>query len=181
MPESEMIEGCLRNDRKSQEKMYKTFASRMMGVCMRYSKNRETAEDILQEGFIKAFRALASFRKEGSFEGWLRKIMVRTALEHFRKEVRFFPLSQIDAAKHTAGEEEILSRMNTKEVMEKIMDLPPGYRTVLNLYVIEGYNHAEIGEMLGISEGTSKSQLSRARDVLKQTLKHYSERKVENA
>ena len=177
----EILNGCRKGDSRSQEALYKKYSRLMFAVCIRYTDNRQSAEDLLQEGFIKVFHAIHDFREDGSLEGWIRKIMVRTALEHFRKKVNFFPLSPIEKAAGSQMDEQILSNMASTEIMDAMNGLSPGYKTVLNLYCVEGYSHKEIADLLGITEGTSKSQLSRAREIMKDLLKDYQTDRRENA
>ncbi len=144
----------------------------MLGVCMRYAANREEAEEILQEGFLKVFEKIEQFRSAGSFEGWVRRIMVNAALERFRTK-RKVQVADVDFDKlnETAGmEEDITGKMETKELLEMVQTLPPAYRLVFNLYVFEGMKHREIASELGISEGTSKSNLSDARLLLQKAV-----------
>jgi len=157
----------------------------MYGVCLRYAKDATEAEDILQDGFIKVFQHIASFKNEGSIEGWVRRIMINTALERFRKKNPLYPVSEIyDVARHLKYED-IESQISANELMGLVQKLSPGYRTVFNLYAIEGYSHKEISEQLGISEGTSKSQLARARAVLQDEVEKlykpaYQQKKIAN-
>ncbi|MBE2246317.1 MAG: sigma-70 family RNA polymerase sigma factor [Candidatus Competibacteraceae bacterium] len=144
------------------------FASKMYGVCLRYAKDTTEAEDILQDGFIKVFQHMGSFKHEGSFEGWVRRIMVNTALERFRKKNPLITVSEVYPIAKNMKYDDIESNMSAAELMQLVQKLSPGYRTVFNLYAIEGYSHQEIADMLGISEGTSKSQLARARAVLQE-------------
>ena len=162
-----------------QEELYRRFSPRMYGVCMRYAGNAEEAEDILQEGFIKVFKKLGSFRSEGSFEGWIRRIFVNTAIEHFRRKTYQQPIT--DQHENTVEGKylSVLDNLGEKDILKLIQDLSPGYRTVFNLYVVEGYTHKEIGDMLGISEGTSKSQLSRAKVILQEMVKQYIDQQNE--
>ncbi|MBL7745104.1 MAG: RNA polymerase sigma factor [Chitinophagaceae bacterium] len=143
----------------------------MFVVCLRYAKNREEAEEILQEGFLKVFQFLHQFRQEGSFEGWIRKIMVNCALQRHRSNSKLAPVFNIEAYNDqfimTATAE---SQISSKELLQMVMSLPPAYKMVFNLYVFEGYKHREIAEILGISEGTSKSNLSDARAYLQKQL-----------
>jgi len=141
----------------------------MFGLCLRYTDNRDDAEDILQEGFIKIFKHIGTFRSQGSFEGWMRRIMVHTAIEHYRRNSRYFMVG-IESAPEVAMESDALSDLSRDEILSLIQDLPVGYRTVFNLYVIEGYPHQDIADMLNISVGTSKSQLSRAKKLLQEKL-----------
>jgi RNA polymerase sigma-70 factor (ECF subfamily) len=164
----QIVDGCLEGNRNSQESLYKKYSRKMFAICLRYAKNQETAEDILQDGFIRVFGALNTFRKQGSLEGWIRRIMVNTALEYHRKEVKMYTISEAAEVSSESSDADALSQLSNIEVLELLKSLPLGYRNVFNLYAIEGYNHAEIAEMLQISEGTSKSQLSRARSLLQQ-------------
>lgn len=177
--ESDLIEGCLRGDRKAQAALYTRFAPKMYGVCLRYAANSDEAEDILQEGFVKVFRKLESFRSEGSFEGWVRRIFVNTAIEHFRRKTYLQPITEREEESFEGAYLSALDTMAEKDVVSLIQQLSPGYRTVFNMYVVEGYSHKQIAEMLGISEGTSKSQLSRAKQILQGLVqKHIEKRKV---
>jgi RNA polymerase sigma factor (sigma-70 family) len=166
---TELIEGCQLGKRKAQEILYKLFAGKMLGVCMRYATDKMEAEDMLQNGFIKVFDKMKDFRGEGAFEGWVRRIMVHAAIEYYRKHHKMMQLVEMDLA----GEEQSVnavaaSSLEAKDLLAMIQTLPPGYRLVFNLYALEGYAHKEIGEMLNMSEGASKSQLSRARTILKE-------------
>jgi len=169
--DNELIEGCLANDPKAQEFLYKRFSRRMYGVCLRYARNTLEADDILQEGFIKVFTFLKDFRQDGSIEGWIRRLFVNTAINYYHSRENEWKETSIDKAVFYSSEtEDALSRMSADDLLNLIRQLPEGYRMVFNLYVIEGYNHQEIAEMLNISENTSKSQLSRARGVLQEKL-----------
>ena len=159
----QLIDGCKKNNRESQKKMYDLLSSKMFGVCLRYVKDREIAEDLLQEGFVKIFTNIEKFRGEGSFEGWARRIFVNTAIEAYRKSTKMYPIVNLESAEHFEGELVYNDTLELEDLMKLIHGLSPGYRTVFNLYVIEGYSHKEIAELLQISEGTSKSQLARAR------------------
>lgn len=162
------MRGCQTGDRKSQELLYKSTSSKMLGVCMRYAKDQFEAEDMLQIGFVKVFTKLNEFRWEGSFEGWMRKIMVHTSIEIYRKNLRTLHVVDITETNHQEAVSDFdMSSINIKDLLRLIQNLSDGYRMVFNMYAIEGYSHKEIGEQLGISEGASKSQLSRARAVLK--------------
>ena len=161
-----------------QEELYKRFAPKMYAVCLRYASNSEEAEDILQEGFIKIYKKLSSFRGDGSFEGWIRRIFVNTAIEHFRKRTYQQPITEQHEKTVEGKYLSVLDSLAEKDIMELITQLSPGYRTVFNLYVVEGYTHKEIGELLGISEGTSKSQLSRAKVILQDLVKKFVEDKT---
>ena len=168
----QLIESCKRGDRASQKAVYDRLASRMFPVCIRYAGDRESAQDILQDGFITLFTKLDDFKGDGSFEGWARKIFVTTALMYLRKKDVLKISDELDQAKGMKAETVTQTQnLGYKELMELIMTLPPGFRTVFNLYALEGYSHKEIGEMLGISETTSRTQLSRARTWLQNKIK----------
>jgi RNA polymerase sigma factor (sigma-70 family) len=171
VPLSDLLEGCLANDRQSQEQLYRWLSPRLFAVCLRYATDRESAEDILQEGFIKLFQKLSSYRSEGSFEGWARRIIVNTAIEHFRRIKPVLSLETESPMKEPSLQETGVTQLETKELAALIQELPVGYRTVFNLYAVEGFSHGEIAERLGISEGTSKSQYSRAKKWLQDRLK----------
>jgi RNA polymerase sigma-70 factor (ECF subfamily) len=174
VPLRDLLNGCLEKDRRSQEQLYRWLSPRLFAVCLRYAGDREAAEDILQEGFIKLFQKLSSYRHEGSFEGWARRIFVNTAIEHFRKIKPVLSLEEESPMHEPSLQETGITQLEAKELSALIQELPVGYRTVFNLYAVEGYNHAEIGEQLGISEGTSKSQYSRAKKWLQERLKKIS-------
>ena len=169
--DADLIEGCKRNDRRMQEALYQRFAPKMYGVCLRYAGNAEEAEDIVQEGFIKVFKKMDSFRSEGSFEGWIRRIFVNTAIEHFRRKNYLQPVTEKEENTVEGKYLSVLDSLAEKDIIALIQQLSPGYRAVFNMYVIEGYTHREIADILGISEGTSKSQLSRAKSVLQEKVK----------
>jgi len=157
-----------------QEELYNRFSGKMYAVCLRYSNNADDAQDLLQEGFIKVYRNLHRFRAEGSFEGWVRRVFVNSSIEHFRKKsIQLAAVSERE--EETIGDKDInaLDTLAEKDIINLIRELSPGYRTVFNLYVVEGYSHGEIAGMLGISEGTSKSQLARARGVLQKKVTQY--------
>jgi RNA polymerase sigma factor (sigma-70 family) len=167
LPINTLLKGCLRNDRFSQEQLYKLMVAKMFVVCQRYSACKEDAEEILQEGFIKVFSCLHQYKNEGAFEGWVRKIMVNCALQKHRSKPVLYALP------HTNIEdldfitvENSTSAIATKELLVMINKLSPNYRMVFNLYVFEGMKHKEIAELLNIAEGTSKSNLSDARKIL---------------
>ncbi|HEX6334843.1 MAG TPA: sigma-70 family RNA polymerase sigma factor [Flavisolibacter sp.] len=174
--ESDLIDGCIRGDRRLQRELYQRFASKMYGVCLRYAGNTEEAEDILQEGFIKVFNKIGSFRKEGSFEGWIRRIFVNTAIEHYRKKIYLQPITEYEENTVEGKYLSVLDSLAEKDIIQLVQQLSPGYRTVFNMYVVEGYTHKQIADALGISEGTSKSQLSRAKQILQDLVKNYLER-----
>jgi RNA polymerase sigma-70 factor (ECF subfamily) len=179
--ESDLIKGCIDGDRQMQQHLYNRFASKMYGVCLRYAGNVEDANDILQEGFIKVFKNLGKFRSEGSFEGWVRRIFINSAIEQYRKKVKLYNVSEV--YENTVEDKSLnaLDILATKDVMSIVNELSPGYKAVFNLHVVEGYSHNEIAQMLGINEGTSKSQLARAKGVLKKIIeKRLGENKTDN-
>lgn len=154
-----------------QETLYHLFASKMYAVCLRYCKDTDDAQDLLQDGFIKIFKNLEKFRGEGSFEGWIRRIFVNTSIEHFRKNTKKIATSDSQELVIEDPSWNALDNLAEKDIISLIQNLSPGYRQVFNMYVIEGYTHSDIGEILGISEGTSKSQLARAKAILKNMVK----------
>lgn len=168
--DSDLIAGSISGDRKMQELLYHKFASKMYGVCLRYSGNAEDANDLLQEGFIKIFKNLSKYRGDGSFEGWIRRIIVNTSIEQFRKKVSLFKVSEAQESTIEDKEFTVLDNLAEKDIIKMINELSPGYRAVFNMHVVEGYSHKEIADALGINEGTSKSQLARAKMVLKKML-----------
>ncbi|HMO61396.1 MAG TPA: sigma-70 family RNA polymerase sigma factor [Ferruginibacter sp.] len=171
MTEELMLAGCLENNAASQDALYSRYSPRMLGVCYRFAKNREDAEDMLQEGFIKVFSQIHQYRHEGALEGWIRRIMVHTCINSIKKNKKFNDSVDITyAAGIGIREEAIPSVIHAKEVVECIRLLPLGYRTVLNLYAVEGYSHKEIAEMLDIEESTSRSQYTRAKVMLEDML-----------
>ncbi len=171
--QQDILKACKKGDRLAQRKLYEHFKSKMYVVCLRYANNRQDAEDILQEGFIKVFRDLHQYRGAGSFEGWVRKVILRTALQYLRQQKNFLPTTDLDGQAYKLGEEDVIFEEENEmaKILLKLMhQMPPGFRAVLNLYVLEGYTHPMIAEELGISVGTSKSQLNRAKAFLKNLL-----------
>jgi RNA polymerase sigma-70 factor (ECF subfamily) len=162
-----LIRSCIAGERQAQNRLYERFAPKLFVVCQRYASTRTEAEEVLQEGFIKIFTHLDQFKHEGSFEGWMRRIMVNCALQRYKVKGRSTTVVSMEENIHGGSEEnDAHSRLGQKELMELIQQLPPAYRMVFNLYVFEGMKHREIAETLGISEGTSKSNLSDARTIL---------------
>ena len=171
MTESALIKKCVNGDTKAQRALFEMFAPKMLGVCLRYAKNKEQAEDVLQDGFIKVFKNLDKFSGSGSLEGWVRRIMVNTSLDQIRKETKFqgdVGFDDVDYKIETNAF--IMETMNAEDLLALINNMPDGYKTDFNLFAIEGYSHKEIAEQLSISENTSKSQYSRARTFLQQKL-----------
>lgn len=168
MTDQELIKGCLDNKREYQQLLYRQYSSKLMGICVRYASNVDEAKDFLQEGFIQIFTKLETFKHLGSFEGWMRRIVVNTCLSHLRKQSQYLQVLEEDQIEIEADSTE--DYLNTKDLLKFIQQLPAGFRQVFNLYAIEGYSHREIGEMLSISEGTSKSQFSRAKKSLQKLI-----------
>ena len=167
-----LIESCREGDRAAQKVLYERLAPRMFPVCIRYIGDREAAEDVLQDGFVTLFTRLDSYKGEGSFEGWARKIFVTTALMELRRKDALKMSDELDVVRGMKSETvSQLQNIGYKDLMNLITQLPPGFRTVFNLYAVEGFTHKDIGEMLGISETTSRTQLSRARAWLQNKIK----------
>lgn len=167
--EKELIKSCLKNDRKAQKALYDCYSRKMMAVCVRYAGDVETAKDMLQDGFIKIFSSLASFQFNGSFEGWMRRIFVNTCLEHLRKTDILHDAADLDYAASPLKSDSFnpFESMSANDLMKIIGELPNGFRLIFNMYEIEGYSHKEIADTLGITESTSRSQLTRAKQMLK--------------
>lgn len=177
MEELQLIEGCKRQDRKSQQLVYEKYARVMYGICLRYASEKEAAQDLLQDGFIKVFMNINSFENKGSFEGWMKRIFVNLALENIRKDKTkkmysddIENVSDLDIIDQAEGD---IDGITEDELLKMVQELPQGYRSVFNLYAIEDYSHKEISEMLGIAEGTSRSQYIRARALLQEKIKEY--------
>lgn len=161
----------LKGDAKSNEMLYRYFAPRMYGICLRFAGNEMEADDILQEGFIKILTKIKNFRNEGSLEGWIRRTIINTAINYYRKNQKNSRFSDIEGMEvPEANVENIFDKFSREELLQLIQELPNGYRTVFNLNVIEGYTHKEIGKMLNISDNTSKSQLTRAKNILQKRI-----------
>lgn len=174
--ESDLIKGCINGDPQMQRSLYQRFSSMMYGVCLRYSENAEDANDVLQEGFIKVYKNLDKFRGDGSFEGWVRRIFINTSIEHYRKKVKLYNVSEVQENTVEDTDLSALDSLAVKDIMNIINELSPGYKQIFNLHVVEGYSHKEIADMLGITEGTSKSQLARAKGVLKKIIEARAEK-----
>ncbi len=176
MTEAELIAGCVKENKACQEELYNLFSGRMYSLCLRYATSRQEAEDIMIEGFVKVFDNIKKFRMEGSFEGWIRKIIVNTALYHLKlKRPLFLSLPEENHENifnnYDDDETNALNRISASEITHMISELPAGYRTVFNLFAIDGFSHKEIAEMLHINESTSRSQLTKARKMLKNKFK----------
>lgn len=167
-----IIKGCLEGVKRDQELLYRRHAAKMFAVCLQYSGNDEEARDILQDGFIKIFENLVFYKHEGSFEGWMHRIIVNTALEKYRERHHLYRVDDIDTIPEPDADpyNDDYSGLEAIDLLDMIRELPPKYRMVFNLYAIEGYSHKEISQMTGISEGTSKSNLSRARVILQKKI-----------
>ncbi len=174
--EQQMLKGCQAGQAQYQQMLYQTYYGKMMSVCLRYAHDKEEAKDILQDGFIKVFASLPHFKSEGSLEGWVRRIMVNTAINHYHKSKKFQHQTSIEddlkeySLSGSFDDLEAIQKINYEDLLVLIRDLPPAYQAVFNLYVIEGYNHKEIGELLHINEGTSKSNLAKARMKLQKNV-----------
>jgi len=179
-----IIIGCLKGSRRDQELLYRRHAAKLYAICLQYSGNDEEARDILQEGFIKIFENLVHYKHEGSFEGWMRKIMVNTALEKYRSKHNLYRIDDIDmiAEPDAEPDNEDYAGLEAVDLLDIIRELPPKYRMVFNLFAIEGYSHKEISKIVNISEGTSKSNLSRARIILQRRVGSYTglKKKISN-
>jgi RNA polymerase sigma factor (sigma-70 family) len=161
--EEDLIQGCVKNDRLAQKRLYERYYGKMLGVCMRYSSHKEQATEILNTGFFKVFKTIESFAKKGgNLEAWIYRIMVNSAIDYLRSEMRH-QHSDIEKTVYVEDTSDVISEMSAAQILELVNRLTPAYRAVFNLYVVEGYSHNEIGEILGISDGTSKSNLAKAR------------------
>lgn len=171
MTEEQLIKECISGNAIAQRKFYDLFAKKMMGVCLRYTNSHDDAQDILQDGFIKVFGKLPKFVNKGSLEGWVRRIMVNTALDQYRKNKKHQRDVEIDSVAFKLEKNDfIVETINAEDLLKIIQTIPEGYRIVFNLFAIEGYSHKEIGEKLGVTESTSKSQYSRAKKMLRKLL-----------
>jgi len=162
----DIIKGCVAGKPEAQETLYKKYSSKLFGISLRYTKDYSAAEDVLQEGFMKIFTNISSYKGTGSFEGWMRRVLINTALERFRKHFQMYPITDVNESDSSFNYDNVLNDISVKDLLNLIQELPPAYRMVFNLYAIDGYSHKEIGNILNISIGTSKSNLSRARKLL---------------
>jgi len=175
----EIIEGCKKNNRKAQKQLYEKYAPVLMGICIRYANSTDEAHDILQDSFIKILRQIKQFENKGSFEGWMRRIVVNTAISNYRKNLKHYNQYNIDDVYTDSHSTSMFEADFTHDELLKIIHtLPDGYRLVFNLYAIEGYKHKEIAEMLNIDIATSKSQYSRAKKVLRKKMEEISKIKL---
>ena len=175
--EEKILHGCQTGQAQAQQMLYQLFYGKMMSVCQRYARDREEAKDILQEGFIKVFTHISLFKGDGSLEGWIRRIMVNTAINHYHKQKKQYLETSLEedlkeqySLANSYDDLDIIQKINYDALLLLVRSLPPAYQTVFNLYVIEGYSHKEIGEMLQINEGTSKSNLAKARMKLQKQI-----------
>jgi RNA polymerase sigma factor (sigma-70 family) len=168
--EAELIKGCLRRERGAQQQLYDLYSSKMYGICYRYVRHTMEAEDILVTAFTKVFERISQFKGEGSFEGWIRRIMVNEALTYLRKSRAMYLETDLEQADREPDYDKLSDHLEAEDLLKMIQELPAGYRLVFNMYAIDGYSHKEIADQLGISENTSKSQLSRARVYLQKLL-----------
>ena len=181
--EDELIKGCLRRERSAQRQLYDTFSSKMYSICYRYVKDSMEAEDILVTAFMKVFDKIGQFKNEGSFEGWIRRIVVNEALTYLRRNRSMYLETDLEQVDREPDYSKLSDHLEAEDLMNMIKELPTGYRIVFNMYAIDGYSHKEIADQLNISENTSKSQLSRARVYLQKmlaTTDWVSTRKISN-
>jgi len=164
--DAELVAGCVKGIRTAQEALYHRFKSILFGICLRYSEDRCEAQDILQESFIKIFTGIGQFKNEGSLEGWMKRVTVNYSIEHYRKKQRRAPTTELDESHYEEVTSIISDYEDLEMITEAIQKLPDGCRTVFNMFIVEGYSHKEIGQELGITEGTSRAQLAYARKKL---------------
>jgi RNA polymerase sigma factor (sigma-70 family) len=170
--EQELVRACQNNDRKAQTAFYNLYKGKLMGVCRRYTRTPDEAEDIYQEAFVKIFKNIHTLEKTGAVSSWVRKTIIHTAINYYHANLKFQNNTEYDSTLLSNDDyPNLIANLSNEELLTLINQLPDGYRMVFNLYVIDGYNHVEIGEMLGVSENTSKSQLSRAKELLRKQLK----------
>jgi RNA polymerase sigma factor (sigma-70 family) len=174
----ELFEGCLNNSRKQQEAFYKILAPKMMAICMRYARDKDTAQDIMQDGFVKVFKNLRNYRGEGSMEGWVRRIMTHSAISYYRKASRMVLVDDFTENGVSMGNSYNGNNLETTDLMNLVQQLPDTYRSIFNMYAIDGYSHKEIGQNLNISELLSRTNLSRARTILKSKLSSMEPKEV---
>ncbi len=178
--EADIIKSCLKGERKAQQHLYESYSRKFLAICLRYTKDRDLAEDVMIEGFMKIFDKLPQFEAKGSFEGWMKRIMVTQSLLTLRDNKNLSMEVNVENYLDYPDQTYEINDLEASELMELVQELPVGYRTVFNLYAIEGYSHAEIGALLGITESTSKSQLNRGRNLLKQKIadQQFKERRI---
>lgn len=177
----QLIKDCADGKQKALAQLYHMFSAKMFGVCLRYARDAAEAEDNLQEGFIKVFANLKSFRNEGSLEGWVRRIMINVSLEKIRKQRLMYPVEDVSIYDSVNFSDDVIAKISADDLIRLIQELPPRYRLVFNLYIIEGYSHQEIAEEMSITEGTSKSNLARAREIMKRkVIENFGELNAKN-
>ncbi|MBI9036488.1 MAG: RNA polymerase sigma factor [Bacteroidales bacterium] len=177
----EIIKGCISGKRKAQKKLYDLFSDDLFGICLYYSKNRDEAEDVLHEGFMKVYNNISTFKHKSSLFSWMKKIIINTALERYRKQYYLTPVTDLSENIEDIDRENVINHLSSKDLIKLIQDLSPKYRMVFNMYAIEGYSHKEISKKLNISEGTSKSNLSRARAILQNKVRKYFYMEIKKA
>jgi RNA polymerase sigma factor (sigma-70 family) len=171
MDDVTLVKECVKGNPRAQRSLFDRFAPKMLSVCLRYAKDQEQAEDILQDGFVKIFGKLKDFKNEGSLEGWIRRVMVNTALDQIRKDLRLLgDVSTDDVSYKIESNDFITENLMAEDLMKMVRSMPEGYKVVFNMFAIEGYSHQEIAQQLGITESTSKSQYSRARAYLRERI-----------
>jgi len=176
-----IISECIAGNQKAMAELYHLFAPKMFGVCLRYAKDSGEAEDNLQDGFIKVFANLKNFRNDGSLEGWIRRIIINVSLEKIRKQHFLYPVEDVSKYDSINFSDDVIAKISADDLIKIIQELPPRYRLVFNLYVIEGMSHQEIAQEMSITTGTSKSNLARAREILKKKVQeNFNELKIQN-
>jgi RNA polymerase sigma factor (sigma-70 family) len=174
--QQKLVKECLRNNPVAQKQLYELFADKMLGICYRYTKSTNDAEEVLQQGFIKVFTNLHQYKMEGELGAWIRRIIVNTAINYLKRKPRYqLDLSFEDSHLHPVSSQEPEMSLNLKDLLSLVRQLPPGYQTIFNLCAVEGYSHVEIGKILGIKESTSRSQYARARALLINWLEKHSD------
>ncbi len=168
--EKKLLEGCLKKNRKAQKQLVKKYYSSMFSVCMRYCKRETEAEDILMEGFMIVLTKFENFRSEGSLHGWIKKIMINTAINHYRSNVKHYQQSDIKEMDDRVLDDNVFGQFSKNDILKTVQSLPEGYRMVFNLYAIEGYSHKEIAELLNVTESTSRTQLLKGRKLLQKKI-----------
>lgn len=177
MNDQQLVQGCIDGDYRAQKELYTLYAPKMMGICLRYASNEAEAEDILQDSFIKVFRKIDTFTAKGPLGAWIRRIVVNTAAQSYRDNKKLRLATDLDTVEFfLESDDNVIESLSAQELVGKIQQLPTGYRVVFNLYAVEGFTHPEISEKLGISAGTSKSQYSRARAMLRKMIEEEQEK-----
>lgn len=176
--EEELIRQLIKSDKRAQRELFDEYSPKLWGVCLRYAKNKMSAEDIMQEGFLKILKYIKSYKGEGSFEGWMRRIMVNTAINYYKSNLKSGGDVEFNEAYGVYNPSaDAVSKLTSEELLSFVSELPDGYKTVFNMHIVDGYTHKDIAKQLDISENTSKSQLSRARKLLQEKIKKYYNQK----